>query len=148
MTDPSIRLSHVAIAVADLPASIRFYTEGLGFELGPCFDAGDDVAAVSELDPPVRMTSQYLTKDNVRLELTGWAVPAVQGEPSRTRNQRGLTHLSFEVDDIVATERRLLEVGGQRLPGARARLQREPADISLVFLTDPDGTRIELLQRH
>ena len=124
------------------------YTEGLGFELGVRFDAGDDVAGVSELDPPVRMTSQYLTKDGFRLELTGWDVPGVQGEPSRTRNQRGLTHLSFEVDDIVATERRLLEVGGQPLPDARARLERQPADISLVFLTDPDGTRIELLQRH
>ena len=108
----------------------------------------DDVAAVSELDPPVRMTSQYLTKDGVRLELTGWAVPGVRGEPSRTRNQRGLTHLSFEVDDIVEAERRLLEVGGRQLPAARVRLEREPADISLVFLTDPDGTRIELLQRH
>ena len=70
------------------------------------------------------------------------------GEPSQTRNQRGLTHLSFEVDDIVETEARLLATGGQRLPDARVRLDREPAAISLVFLTDPDGTRIELLQRH
>src|SRR4051812_41495135 len=66
MTDAAVRLSHVAIAVSDLPASIRFYTEGLGFELGPCFDAGDEVAAVSEVAPPVRMTSQYLTKDGFR----------------------------------------------------------------------------------
>jgi catechol 2,3-dioxygenase-like lactoylglutathione lyase family enzyme len=148
MTDSAVRVSHVAIAVSNLPASIRFYTEGLGFELGPCFDAGDEVAAVSEVEPPVRMTSQYLTKDGFRLELTGWAVPEAHGEPSQTRNQRGLTHLSFEVDDIVETEARLLATGGQRLPDARVRLDREPAAISLVFLTDPDGTRIELLQRH
>ena len=148
MTDAVVRVSHVAIAVSDLPASIRFYTDGLGFALGPSFQAGDEVAAVSEVDPPVRMTSQYLTKDGLRLELTGWEVPVVQGEPSRARNQRGLTHLSFEVDDVAETEARLLGVGGQRLPDARVRLDREPAAISLVFLTDPDGTRIELLQRH
>ena len=148
MTDTSIRVSHVAIAVTDLARSLRFFTEGLGFEAGPCFESGDEVAAVSEVEPPVRMRSQYLTKDGFRLELMGWETPAVHGEASRFRNQRGLTHLSFEVDDIVEVEDRLLALGGHRLPGARVKVEREPADISLVFLTDPDGTRIELLQRH
>ena len=73
---------------------------------------------------------------------------ATVGEASRFRNQRGLTHLSFEVDDIVAVEDRLLTLGGHRLPDARVKVERDPQDISLVFLTDPDGTRIELLQRH
>ena len=148
MTDTSIRVSHVAIAVTDLARSLRFFTEGLGFEAGPCFESGDEVAAVSEVEPPVRMRSQYLTKDGFRLELMGWEMPAVHGEASRFRNQRGLTHLSFEVDDIVAVEDQLLALGGHRLPDARVTVERQPADISLVFLTDPDGTRIELLQRH
>ena len=148
MTDTSVRVSHVAVAVTDLAASLRFYTEGLGFEAGPCFESGDEVAAVSEVDPPVLMRSQYLTKDGFRLELMDWETPAVHGEASRFRNQRGLTHLSFEVDDIVEVEERLLELGGHRLADARVTVEREPADISLVFLTDPDGTRIELLQRH
>jgi catechol-2,3-dioxygenase len=29
-----VRMSHVGMAVADLDASTRFYTEGLGFEAG------------------------------------------------------------------------------------------------------------------
>jgi hypothetical protein len=94
------------------------------------------------------MTSQYLTKDGFRLELMGWETPAVQGKASEARNQRGLTHLSFEVDDIAATEQRLLGLGGTAIPEARIRIDRKPAAISLVFLCDPDGTRIELLQRH
>jgi len=143
-----VRISHVAIAVADLDASSRFYTEGLGFEAGPTFQSGDEVAAVSEIEPPVRMMSRYFTKDGFRLELMAWETPPVQGSASRYRNRRGLTHLSFEVDDIVATEACLLALGGVALPDARVRLDRQPAAISLVFLTDPDGTRIELLQRH
>jgi catechol 2,3-dioxygenase-like lactoylglutathione lyase family enzyme len=143
-----IRMSHVAVAVSDLDVSTRFYTEGLGFEAGPMFESGDEVAAVSEVEPPVRMTSRYFTKDGFRLELMAWQTPPVHGSASQYRNQRGLTHLSFEVDDIGATEARLLQLGGVALPDARVRLERSPAAISLVFLTDPDGTRIELLQRH
>jgi glyoxylase I family protein len=141
-----VRVSHVAIAVSDLQASARFYMEGLGFEPGASFRNGDDMAAVSEVQPPVRMRCQFLIKDGFRLELMGWETPAVHGTASQSRNQRGLTHLSFEVDDVDATHARLLELGGAAIPGAR--LYIEPKAITLVFLTDPDGIRIELLQRN
>jgi catechol 2,3-dioxygenase-like lactoylglutathione lyase family enzyme len=141
-----IRVSHVALAVSDLEASTRFYVEGLGFETGPFFQSGDEVAEVSEVSTPVRMTSLFLLKDGFRLELMGWEVPKVHGTASQTRNQRGLTHLSFEVDDAAAIEARLLQLGGSALPKARVHIAGK--GITLVFLTDPDGTRIELLQRH
>jgi len=143
-----VRVSHVAIAVTDLEASTRFYAEGLGFEPGASWSSGDEVAAVSEVKPPVKMSSRYLTKDAFRLELMYWETPAVHGVASRYRNQRGLTHLSFEVDDAAGTEARLLELGGIALPEARVYIDRPHAGFSIVFLTDPDGTRIELLQRH
>lgn len=148
MALPAVRMSHVGLAVADMDTMRRFYTDGLGFELGPSFEAGDDVAVVSEVDPPVKSTSQYLTKDGFRLELIGWEVPGVHGEPSKQRNQRGLTHLALEVDDLTETERRLLALGGKTLPEAKVVLDRDPAQISILVMTDPEGTRIELLQRH
>lgn len=143
-----VRVSHVAIAVSDLEASTRFYAEGLGFEPGAFWSSGDEVAAVSEVEPPVRMRSRYLTKDGFRLELMEWETPAVHGTASQYRNQRGLTHLSFEVDDAGKTEAHLLELGGVELRPARTYIDRPHAGFSIVFLTDPDGTRIELLQRH
>jgi catechol 2,3-dioxygenase-like lactoylglutathione lyase family enzyme len=141
-----VRVSHVALAVADLDVSTRFYREGLGFELGMSFRNGDDMAGVSEVEPPVRMRCQFLVKDGFRLELMGWETPPVHGTPARLRNQRGLTHLSFEVDDADATQARLLELGGAAIPGARLYIDEKA--ITLLFLADPDGTRIELLQRH
>jgi len=141
-----VRVSHVAMAVADLAASTRFYMEGLGFEPGMSFTNGDDMAGVSEVKPPVRMRCQFLVKDGFRLELMGWETPPVHGTASQLRNQRGLTHLSFEVDDADATEARLLALGGTKIPGARLYIDAKA--ITLVFLADPDGTRIELLQRH
>jgi ketosteroid isomerase-like protein len=65
------------------------------------------------------MSSRYLTKDGFRLELMCWEKPAVHGTASKYRNQRGLTHLSFEVDDAAETEARLLELGGNALPEGR-----------------------------
>ena len=59
MTLSSVRMSHVALAVSDLQTSLRFYTEGLGFEVGLCLESGDEVAGVSEVAAPVRMVSQY-----------------------------------------------------------------------------------------
>ena len=54
----------------------------------------------------------------------------------------GLTHLSFVVDDVDAVMARLLDAGGAVVPGTDANL-----GIRVVFLTDPDGTRIELMSR-
>jgi lactoylglutathione lyase len=148
MSESTVRMSHVGLAVSDLEESLRFYVEGLGFEVGPRFEAGDDVAAVSEVEPPVRSTSQYMVKDGFRLELLGWEVPGVQGIPSKARNQVGLTHLCFEVDDVAETEARLLALGATSVPDAKVVVDRDPAKITIVILADPDGTRIELLQRH
>lgn len=139
-------MSHVGLAVSDLEASTRFYADGLGFVLGLRFRSGDEVAAVSEVTTPVRMTSQHLTRDGFVLGLMSWEMPAVHGTPSQSRNQRGITHLSFEVDDIRATETHLLALGGTRVEGARVRFEG-PTPVSLIFLADPDGTRIELVQR-
>jgi lactoylglutathione lyase len=148
MSDQTVRISHVGLAVSNLEKSMRFYTEGLGFEVGPRFEAGDDVAAVSEVDAPVRQVSQYMTKDGFRLELLGWEVPEVHGTPSKTRNQLGLTHLCFEVDDIAETEAKLLALGANEVPDARVVVGRGSMTISIAILADPDGTRLELLQRN
>ncbi len=148
MAAPPERISHVGLAVSDMDTMTRFYAEGLGFEVGQSFQAGDDVAAVSEVEPPVKTTSRYLIKDGFRLELIGWDEPAVHGEPSTQRNQRGLTHLALEVDSIADTESKLLAVGGRTLPETRVMLDRSPLQISVLMVTDPEGTRIELLQRH
>jgi predicted enzyme related to lactoylglutathione lyase len=52
-------------------------------------------------------------------------------------NRVGLTHLSFEVTVIEPVLARVREAGGHVLEDSRI----PPA----VFVTDPDGTRIELV---
>ena len=74
-------------------------------------------------------------------ELLYYRSPPTFGEASASRGQVGITHLSFYVDDVDAAVARLLEYGGTLLPNTRAN-----PGVDLVFLTDPDGVRVELMK--
>ena len=60
-------------------------------------------------------------------------------------NQLGLTHLSLRVDDLDAVLPEI-EAGGGRIV-AHSRIGIEAASTKVIFVTDPDGTRIELVQQ-
>ena len=141
---PSLRPSHIGLCVTDLERSLRFYCDGLGFVPAEGYDL-DDTAMPGldkglEVPSPVRLRSQMITLDEMKIELLHYMSPAVVGTPSAHRNQLGLTHLSFWVDDVDVSAAALVALGGTILPDTR-----QAPGIELVFLTDPDGVRVELL---
>ena len=142
----SVSFSHSGLCVSDLEASLRFYIEGLGFELAEGYDVGDEVADTLEVPHGVTLRSQMIVKDGTKIELLGWASPAVHGAPSATRNQLGLTHLSFTVEDMAAVEARLVALGATVVESTRTHIDMGVATLDLLFLADPDGTRIELME--
>lgn len=140
-----LRLSHLGICVADLARSLRFYREGLGFrEVSALELAGEPAATLLGL-PGVSLRACYLERDGARIELLHYPAPGVLGDGGvRPMNARGLTHLSFRVerlDDVLA---RLAALGGTVLAGSRIGGERGP--VKAVFVGDPDGTRIELVE--
>jgi predicted enzyme related to lactoylglutathione lyase len=56
-----------------------------------------------------------------------------------------LTHLSFVVGDVDAAAKELEQFGGSIVEGTRSG-QDDPASVQIIFLEDPDGTRIELMR--
>jgi catechol 2,3-dioxygenase-like lactoylglutathione lyase family enzyme len=142
----SVRLSHVGLCVADLEASLRFYCEGLGFEVAEGYDLGDEVAATLEVPPGARLRSQMLRRDGATIELLAWTTPPADGAPPTRRNRIGLTHLTFAVEDLPEVEARLVAHGGTVVESTRTRIDLGRAVLELVFLADPDGTRIELME--
>lgn len=53
----------------------------------------------------------------------------------------GLTFLAFEVADLEASVERLVQSGGTVIESTRTMTH----GCEMVFLSDPDGTRVELV---
>jgi lactoylglutathione lyase len=148
--DPSatgVLFSHVGICVTDLERSMRFYCEGLGFRPDRALHVDDRFAEAMEVRGPVDVTAQYLCRENVVVELLAFTSPRPHGAASASRGQVGLTHLSFLVEDMAETVRRLTALGGTVIESTRLSYETGTGPSSLVFLADPDGTRVELLKR-
>ena len=136
------RPSHLGVCVSDLDRSLRFYVDGLGFEVFARFDLTRQIA---EVDPPVVVTSLFIQREALRLELLHYRSPGAIGHPATRRNQLGLTHLSLIVDDVDAAADRLEEFGGAIVEGTRSGAD-EPDGVQIIFVADPDGTRVELMR--
>jgi catechol 2,3-dioxygenase-like lactoylglutathione lyase family enzyme len=140
-----LRMSHVGICVTDLERSLRFYRDLLGFtyrsELRVQGEPSDTLLRLRDVD----LHAVYLERDGTRIELLHYGSPSTVGDGApRAMNARGLTHLSLRVDSVADT------VAALRAAGARV-LDETLIDIpdfgaAAVFVADPDGTLIELVQ--
>jgi glyoxylase I family protein len=140
----SIRPSHIGLCVTDLEQSLRFYCDGLGFTRAEGYDLDeqmlDGLDRALEVASPVKLRSQMITNGELKIELLHFTEPSATGAASATRGQIGFTHLSMFVDDVDAVAAQLSQLGGTVLGGTRAQLGYE-----VVFVADPDGTRVELM---
>jgi catechol 2,3-dioxygenase-like lactoylglutathione lyase family enzyme len=137
----AISVSHIGICVSDLERSMRFYCDGLGFEPVISYEIGSEFAVPLEVDGEIDLTSQMITRDGFMVELLHYRSPGVRGTPSDSRNILGMTHLSFNVDDVDAVGAKLAECGGTVIDTTRTKVEQG----DFLFIADPDGTRIELM---
>jgi len=122
---------HTMIRVLDEHRSRDFYRNAFGFELADRFEFES-------------FTLAYLrdAESGFELELTvnhGRTEPYAQGE--------GYGHLAVCVDDLDAEHRRLADLG--YAPNPIKEFMREGALMArFFFVQDPDGYKVEVLQRH
>jgi catechol 2,3-dioxygenase-like lactoylglutathione lyase family enzyme len=139
------RVSHLGICVSDLSRSLRFYRDGLGFREESTLDvSGPHVDQLLSLQG-TKLHAVYLVRDGLRLELLSYTSPAtIPPTPPRPMNQPGLTHLSLRVTDLEETIAQLRRAGAPVLEATKIGI---PAlHTAAIFVTDPDGTRIELVE--
>jgi glyoxylase I family protein len=133
--------SHVGVCVADLDRSTAFYAQVLGFRVLFSADFGGELAATMEAEGS--FTSRMLARDDVRVELLHWSDREVEGDGERrAMTARGMTHLAFRVDAVEELFALAEQYGGTAHPATRTALG---GGVEVVYLTDPDGTRIECM---
>jgi len=126
------RFLHTMIRVFDLDKSLDFYTRLLGMKLlrRQDFPAGEFTLAFVGYGDEAAHTVLELTYN--------W------GQKERYGLGDGFGHLALGVNDIYATCEKLKEAG--------AKVVREPGPMQhgsthIAFIEDPDGYKIELIQR-
>jgi catechol 2,3-dioxygenase-like lactoylglutathione lyase family enzyme len=140
-----VSFSHLGICVSDLERSLRFYRDGLGFELTASHRIGDEFGPLLELEG-VELESRMLSRDGVTIELLGFVAPDPTGDGERRpMNRLGLTHLSLRVDDVEGVAAVIEELGGSVVRATRTTMDLPAARLDFLYCTDPDGVRIELM---
>ncbi|MFP6599181.1 MAG: VOC family protein, partial [Deltaproteobacteria bacterium] len=130
--------------MSDLERSLAFYRDVLGFEKrSELAVEAEDADRLLDLKG-VKLNAVYLERDGARIELLQYDSPNTTGDAApRAMNARGLTHISLRVDDLPTLIGELRGKGIEILPGTW--IDYRDAGIGAVFITDPDGTRIELV---
>src|SRR6056300_1325705 len=126
-----MRLLHTMLRVGDLERSIAFYTEVMGMKL---LDRRDN----TEYKYTLAFVGYGHNPEHAELELTyNWGV-------SDYDIGSAYGHIAIAVSDAAATCERIRSSGGQ--------VTREAGPVKggstvIAFVTDPDGYKIELIQR-
>jgi predicted enzyme related to lactoylglutathione lyase len=138
---------HRAICVDALEASVPFYRDGLGFlPVGePEVEQGAWLETLTGLPGARRIHQGVRNGEGITLDLYAFQNPPPVGPRERRRNnQYGLTHLAFYVDGIDEWAGRIGGAGGKVFPHTRATFRDNGT--TMMYCTDPDGTRVELMQ--
>ncbi len=132
-----MKLLHTMFRVADLDASIRFYTEVMGMRLlyKQEFTGGRfTLAFVGYEDGEIKSPTDT---SNAVIELTwNWDT----GEYS---HGDAFGHIAIEVEDAFETCRRIRDLGGNVIRDAGPM---QHGTTVIAFVEDPDGYKIELVQ--
>ena len=124
-----IGFDHIGLTVKDLNKSTEFYTKVLDFKEGKKFEYAER-----------GMTIQFLNTGGVQLELFGHSKEVSEAEKKPL--QTGVAHIAFEVENLNETYEKLKARG--------VEFEREPRVAMMgqriVFLKDPDGNRLELVE--
>lgn len=140
-----VRFGHLGICVTSLAASVPFYRDLLGFRaLTQVEVSGKDADRLLGLSG-VDQTTVFLERDGVRLALFEFRSPRPVGDRlPRAMNELGMAAIMLRVDDLDATLTRLREAAVTVLD--RTRTDYPDYGSRLVFIADPDGTLIELVE--
>lgn len=135
--------NHIALAVSDIHAGIRFYEQVLGARLyaGPYSYEGPFIDEVFGLQGPKAQVCHLKLERNA-LELWQVEHPAVGGERP-PYPPHGIMHFGVEVDDVAGVARAVEQAGGSQRFAVKHIGGHD--ETHFVYCEDPDGNVFELM---
>jgi lactoylglutathione lyase len=122
---------HMMVRVLDLDRSIRFYRDVLSLEIADRFDFDS-------------FTLVYLRNAEADFEVE---LTLNKGRDQPYAHADGYGHIAFCVDDLDAEHQRIVALG--HAPADIKEFFRDGGLMArFFFVQDPDGYKIEILQRH
>ena len=135
--------SHVALRVTDLERSLRFYRDGLGFVEVSRVEVEGGPTALLLGEPKAMLSAIFLERDGVARELQTLVLP--DGRILEMPDVGlGWSHIGLRVDDVAETAASLDGLGGEVIESSRYRDLQLGSHV--VFVKDPDGARVELIE--
>lgn len=140
-----IAFDHTGFITPSLEGSVRFWSEVMGFDPMPSVERkGSWVAPFTGVEG-AELKIAHLFGHGTHLEFIEFGTAGGASEQPRA-NDCGTGHVCFKVQDLDATVQRIL-VGGGKLAGRITAITEGPAaGIRGLYLRDPYGVIIELLE--
>jgi len=131
---------HFAVTVSDLDRAVAFYRDVLGLDVLAEFAVGGDAFATGVGIDGASADFVHMDAGDARVELVEYT-PEGEAHPKGQLNQPGATHLGLEVDDLDAVYESLSDD-----VATIAEPQTTESGTRILFVRDPDGTLVELLE--
>lgn len=126
---PSGRILGTGLRVSDLDRSIRFYTDILGMTVAGRLPHGSLTEVMLAFGGQMRGPSIILMKDSA----PGKSPPIMKGD--------GFSKMVLDMPDLASVIARMKQAG------MTVGEVRESMGVKVLFVTDPDGYRYELIER-
>jgi catechol 2,3-dioxygenase-like lactoylglutathione lyase family enzyme len=131
---------HFAVTVTDLDRAVAFYRDVLNLDVLTRFSVGGDAFATGVGVDGASAEFAHMDAGDARVELVEYT-PEGDATPAHDLNQPGATHLGLAVEDLDSVY--------ESLPDdveTFAEPQTTESGTRILFLRDPDGTPVELLE--
>ena len=144
---PLVSMLHTAINVANIERTTRFYTGAFGFSASPLITPDAQAARIYELPSPLEVKARILSLGNARLLVRQFNKPKYNGpERNLTVIYPGWGDIALRVSELEQVLSNVRRLGGHVLENSRTvEGTPEKPGPEVVFVTDPDGARIELV---
>ena len=131
---------HFAVTVSDLDRAVTFYRDVLHLDVLTRFSVGGEAFATGVGIEGASADFAHMDAGDARVELVEYT-PEGDAVDESDLNQPGGTHLGLEVDDLDAVYESLPEDVEPLAPP-----QKTESGTRVMFVRDPDGTLVELLE--